>query len=353
MRTRGIVCLILALLGGSAHGRQEDGSLSLIQTPNEGVPALLVPGDGFDVTLTVRPSEVRLVDQEGMTHSLVVTWKETESKRVRGRCVTPATLSSGSYALEAVGGDGADRVPRAVFVRDSFPGLYAFTHVTDVHVGIGDASTMFRKLIETINASQSAFVVITGDITQSGTPEQFREFLEILNTCKLPTFVCAGNHDRLDVNYQRYFGPGAYDFTFGKDGYIVFDTKDYHIAPELGVQDGLLQAARRKLKPCRWVIGATHRFDPDMGMRSQLVLFVDDPLDHLFVGHEHRANREGEVNVPWGTTPITLTPAAKDGAYRTVIVSVSGVGPQPFALIEGAPPPRRRERATAAPAAAP
>lgn len=353
MRRGPIVCLIAALLGGAAFGREDDGTLSWIQTPHEGVPALLTPGDAFDATLTVRPSELRLVDEAGKPHALEVTWRETESTDVRGRCATPAALAPGTYALEAVGADGVDRVPRAVFVRESLPALYAFTHVTDVHVGIGDAAVLFRKLIETINGSQSVFVLLTGDLTESGTPEQFREFLEILNTCTLPTFVCAGNHDRLDVNYRRFLGPGAYAFTFGEDGYIVFDTKDYHIAPELGAQDGFLEAARRRLKPCRWVIGATHRYDPDMGMRSQLVLFVDSPLDHLFVGHEHRANREGEVTVPWGTTAITLTPAAKNGAYRTVIVSASGIKPQPPALIEGAPPPRRRERAAPAPVAAP
>ena len=36
----------------------------------------------------------------------------------------------------------------------------------------------------------------TGDLTEGGTAAELRAFLEVLDTCVLPTFVCAGNHDR-------------------------------------------------------------------------------------------------------------------------------------------------------------
>ena len=158
--------------------------------------------------------------------------------------------------------------------------------------------------------------------------DQFRRFIGILDTCTLPTVVCAGNHDRQGDNYERFFGPLTSRFTFGSDGYLVFDTKDFDTADGATAQDGLLHRFRRELKPCRWTFGLTHRYEPAMGMRAQLTLFVDDPLDGLFFGHIHRELREGE-NIPWGRTAAWAVPAAVDGRYR--MVDVTRQGPMPRA----------------------
>ena len=63
-------------------------------------------------------------------------------------------------------------------------------------------------------------------------------------------------------------------------------------------------------------------------MRTQLTLFVDNPLDHFFYGHTHRANRPGQDRVPWGTTPITITPAAINGMIRYVDITPEKIAPR-------------------------
>jgi hypothetical protein len=138
--------------------------------------------------------------------------------------------------------------------------------------------------------------------------------------------VCAGNHDRKELNYEKTFGPLVYSFTYGPDGYLVFDTKDFLTAGQLDPQMADLQRLRRKIKPSRWSIGATHRYEPTMSMRSQLTLFVDDPLDVLLFGHWHRESEQSHV--PWGTTPIVATPAAVDNTWRLVLVTRTGIHPQ-------------------------
>jgi len=215
------------------------------------------------------------------------------------------------------------------------PNDYPVVHVTDVHIGKANRDpapdVMFRRLIEHVNGIKAAFVLITGDVTENGTPEQFRTFIEILDTCVLPTFVCVGNHDRQGLNYENTFGPLVYSFQYGPDGFLVFDTKDFITADNLDAQVGELQRLRRAIKPSRWSIGVTHRYEPSMSMRSQLVLFVDDPLDGLLFGHWHR---ESEVkSVPWGTTPIVVTPAAVDGAWRLILVTQTGIHPQEVQML--------------------
>lgn len=323
---RRLAILCAACLCGAAAAREADGTLGLIQAPHNGQPVIVAPGGGFEVFLR-EPAELRIVGPE--THPLAPAWTPVPGG-VLGRCAAPGGAAPGAYALEA---PGRDSNARAVFVRDSFPEVYAVAHVTDTHVGSDRhprASTdIAREVFAAVNAGDAAFAVVTGDVTENGTPDQFRAFLDVLDSCALPTFVQAGNHDRAATHYAAYFGPGIYRFTFGPDGYLAFDTKDYLVADGLTAQDGLLERHRRALKPVRWCVGLTHRFERNMGMRAQLVLFVDNPLDYLVFGHWHREAREDEQVVPWGRTRMIATPAAIDGAYRVIDVTAQGLRPRP------------------------
>ena len=320
--------LPLILMAAVADARGPDGALDIIFTPNNGVPAIIGPGGTFEATLTKRAS-LRLVDGDGEAVTLEPEWSELPGGRQRATCKTPSKLAVGAYALEAVLEKHTDTNVRSVYIA-SMPNDYPVVHVTDVHIGKANRDpapdVMFRRLIEHVNGIKASFVLISGDVTENGTPEQFRTFMEILDTCTLPTFVCAGNHDRQGLNYENTFGPLVYSFQYGPDGFLVFDTKDFVTADNLDAQVGELQRLRRTIKPSRWSIGVTHRYEPSMSMRSQLVLFVDDPLDVLFFGHWHRESEVGSV--PWGTTSIVVTPAAVDGAWRLVLVTKTGIHPQ-------------------------
>ncbi|MEA3364849.1 MAG: metallophosphoesterase [Candidatus Hydrogenedentes bacterium] len=325
-RLRWILPLMLTAATASARG--PDGALDIIITPNNGVPTIIGPGDAFEVTLTQRAS-LRLVNADGDAITLEPEWSELPGDLQRATCKTSSRLASDTYALEAVTEQRTDTNVRSVYIA-SMVSDYPIVHITDVHIGKANRDptpdAMFRRLIEHVNGIKAAFVLITGDVTENGTPEQFRTFIEILDTCKLPTFVCAGNHDGQGLNYENTFGPLVYSFQYGPDGFLVFDTKDFIMADNLDAQVGELQRLRRAIKPSRWSIGVTHRYEPSMSMRSQLVLFVDDPLDSLFFGHWHR---ESEVkSVPWGTTPVVVTPAAVDGAWRLILVTQTGIHAQ-------------------------
>lgn len=320
------------LAAAAAWGRAADGTLDIIRTPNGGVPALVVPGEAFEAILTAQ-APLQLVAPDGEPLIMGVEWSEQPGGLFRAACTVPPGTPPGAYALAAAG-DRTDTNTRAVFVFESFPDTYSVAHVTDTHVGREGADETFRRMVARLNETRPAFALVTGDLTDQGTPEQFRLFLEILEGCAVPTFVCAGNHDRKGLNYKSMFGPDAYMFRFGPDGYIVFDTKDAVIAPEWGRQDADLQRFRRAIKPCRWAIGATHRYDPGMGMRAQLVLFADDPLNLLLVGHEHRART---TMVPWGRTRLVLTSAALRDAMRVLLVSPRGIAANAGGLAEEIP----------------
>jgi hypothetical protein len=347
MKRIGLTVFILIGVSFCAAARNTDGTLGLIQTPNSGVPVIVAPGDQFDIVLTGRaPLSLTRADA-----SITVrpAWTELPGGRMKATCSVPGDAPPGAYAVEAGEGDKKDRNMRAVYVRDGFPESYAVAHITDVHVGAErggrTAEDIFRELVAVLNEKDLAFVLVTGDITHNGTGEELRVFVEVLDACTHPTFVCPGNHDRKGLNYEHTFGSLTYMFWFGQDGYLLYDTKDYLTADELGPQDADIQVYRRAIKPARWAIGAAHRHigqanddgqrhEPGQGIRSQITLFVDDPLDLLILGHWHRENRTEEQYVLWGTTPVIVTPAAIDGAYRLINMTRHRILPLPVETVE-------------------
>ncbi len=326
-------CLLIVCMAAGAFARNPDGTLSTIQTPNNGLPAITTAGEHFTALLR-EEAALSLRSSDGERVPVAITSEPVAARHgyLEVTCKVPNDTPPGGYELVADTGGKPDINKRAVFVLKQWPEEYTVAHVTDTHIGSDrnprSSVEIAADVFEEVNSSDASFVLVTGDLTDNGEPREFKQFLKVLDTCRLPTFVCPGNHDRLADNYENVFGDVTYMFRFGDDGYIAFDTKDYVTADALDVQNELLQRFRRAIKPARWSIGFTHRYEPGMGIRSQIVLFVDNPLDHLVFGHWHRKNEPDESIVPWGKTSMTATPAAINGALRYIDVTRKGIIPR-------------------------
>lgn len=343
-------CIILVICAvaicPNSRAREADGTLGLIRTPNNGMPAVVAPGETFQAVLTEQ-AELSIASSDASV-ALTAEWTALPGGAVQATCTVPPDAKPGLYALTAtVGQDVNDTNVRSVYVQSApAPEYYIVAHMADMRMATAQDNAQtasvdtLRKVVAAVNTSGAAFAVVTGNLTASGMPEQFQALLDILDTCTVPTFVCPGSLDAKHGHYQRYFGPLTYMFRFGPDGYISFDTKDTIPADELGPQDGDLYLFRRAIRSARWSVGFTHRYELLMGMRSQLVLFADDPLDGLIVGHA----KEKAVCIPWGNTALTVTPPAADGYMRVFDVSAKGMKPrEPQRVVLAEPPPVAEE----------
>jgi predicted phosphodiesterase len=109
----------------------------------------------------------------------------------------------------------------------------SFVQISDTHIGFNgpanpDVTQTTLAAIAQINAlpAPPAFVVHTGDLTHTSTPEQFDTIRQMLSTVKAKVIVIPGEHDSTDDNGEKYrnmFGQG----TKG-DGWSSFDVNGVH-----------------------------------------------------------------------------------------------------------------------------
>jgi 3',5'-cyclic-AMP phosphodiesterase len=87
---------------------------------------------------------------------------------------------------------------------ETLPMLIA--QISDIHVGgTRFRSDLLQQAIEEINAEQPDLVVIAGDLTDDGYPDQYPEAAEELSAIACPEVVrVPGNHDARNVGYVRY-----------------------------------------------------------------------------------------------------------------------------------------------------
>jgi 3',5'-cyclic-AMP phosphodiesterase len=77
---------------------------------------------------------------------------------------------------------------------------YLIAQISDVHIGSSTvgSSQRFSMAIDEINAMTRSpdLVLLTGDLTHNGTPDEWKEFNEGIAALKIPWEAISGNHDR-------------------------------------------------------------------------------------------------------------------------------------------------------------
>lgn len=81
----------------------------------------------------------------------------------------------------------ADRSP-------SLGNNYSFIVISDTHISSQEGAQKFAKIADILQPADK-FIVITGDITEQGTSEELRLFVNAASSLSVPCYPVMGNHD--------------------------------------------------------------------------------------------------------------------------------------------------------------
>ena len=236
--------------------------------------------------------------------------------------------------------------------------------LTDVHIGADGADELARLAVADINASGVEFVVLPGDITDDGEPEQFALAKQILDGLEVPYHAVLGNHDAVQRSTRAENGALLFADAFGRPSrdtlvrcgdvqIAIVDSSDPTACPfpdwdlssggfrddAAGVWSGALEpgqasALASQLDPSMPVLLILHHelqpfpgFPPvSFGLRQTdsdelLSALSGHRLAGIVAGHTHRS---AALHVgPSEDVPQLELPALKDWPYCWTLVTIT------------------------------
>jgi predicted phosphodiesterase len=105
----------------------------------------------------------------------------------------------------------------AILEATDLPDGRRFVILTDLHLGSKAGNTLLPLAVSDINEIAPEFVIVPGDITDDGEPEQFRRVKEILDGLRCPYYVVPGNHDAVQRSTRAEIGAKLFAEAFGFD----------------------------------------------------------------------------------------------------------------------------------------
>jgi 3',5'-cyclic AMP phosphodiesterase CpdA len=239
-------------------------------------------------------------------------------------------------------------------------------HVSDIHVG-ATSDAILDAAHRAIREQSAGALVVSGDLTQRGSREEFRRAREWVDALNLPSIVVPGNHDtpllhaahRVLKPFQRYtdyFGDLTRPLRAGAVNLLPLNTaRGWQTrtnwaegSVNLGQLDDLLsQTGEANTIP---VMVCHHPFTPFQGAGLQTRtrrgetasdLLAESPVRLLMTGHVHTPHAEqissgagSYLAVSAGTLSLRLR--SSPPGFNVIDVDATGVKVSPLHLQEDA-----------------
>jgi 3',5'-cyclic AMP phosphodiesterase CpdA len=105
----------------------------------------------------------------------------------------------------------------AILPAPEHPEGRRFVVLTDLHIGSKAGNILLPIAVADINEIGPEFVVVPGDMTDDGEPEQFALVKEMLDGLNCPYYAVPGNHDAVQRSTREPFGAKFFAETFGSE----------------------------------------------------------------------------------------------------------------------------------------
>jgi hypothetical protein len=166
-----------------------------------------------DAQLTVSPTDESQTDEA--PRSIAADETDVPTERVwQIDGLAPQT----SYALSISPADGGDTSP------------WHFAVFADIQERIGEVDDIYQRMAAD---DELRFCLISGDLTEQGTPEELTRFERELKALPIPCYATLGNHELgySESEFRERFGRGSFSFVFRGARFTLLDSASATLAP--------------------------------------------------------------------------------------------------------------------------
>jgi outer membrane protein assembly factor BamB/predicted phosphohydrolase len=207
---------------------------------------------------------------------------------------------------------------------------FKFAHVSDTHIGSANADDDLRRTVSNINADTSlSFVVLTGDITDFGSDEEFRLAKQILDSLNKPWYIVPGNHDANwsesgTNSFRKIFGSETISFI--SHGYQFLGTvcgPNMRMSPGQVSRENIvwLDSTLRHLKDPAMPIIFLNHYPQDSALNNWydvIDLLKTKNIQLILCGHGHSNHKLKFEGIPAIMGRSNLRAKEKAGGYNVV-----------------------------------
>jgi predicted phosphodiesterase len=213
----------------------------------------------------------------------------------------------------------------AVQIRYSYPENFSMHHVTDPHIKVSSSPRDERLLSSLYQASISGvdFVVLSGDLVETGYKESFERLASILKQSRVPVFVGPGNHD-IDSDgsgfdeYSSIFGPDYYTASIGPDILLVMGNShlgELNTTQIQWIERDLSQSdAKTKIlcihHPLYDLNEPPNYYLEDDEAVTLVDICEENDVDIVLTGHLHNDRVDRVNGTPWAVTAAIGAPVS-------------------------------------------
>ena len=209
----------------------------------------------------------------------------------RWRVTPPA--GGGAWGLRIAPPDAAEAGP------------WRFAVFGDVQEAIDSVQDIYRRMAQD---GGIRFVVMAGDQTERGTPEQLGRFQTEMHGLPFPIYATLGNHElgTRDDLFHDFFGRGTFSFVFRDVQFTLLDTASATLAPLAyeWLGDWLIEGIDR----LHFVVAHIPPLDPTgtrngafasrLEANKLLSLLASGKVDTTFYGHVHSYYAYSNAGIP-------------------------------------------------------
>lgn len=193
---------------------------------------------------------------------------------------------------------------------------YSFLVVTDTHITESETNR-FEDIENIVRQQGDSFVVVTGDITQSGKKAELQNYIDLANNLSVPCYPVLGNHDnRTPFNWKVMIGLSFYRIDVDAATLLFINSESRYSKKDIDWLEKQMNSSAKNT----FVFTHNKSFLTE-DRNSQVLSILEENGAMLFSGHTHRRAIQNTGGVEY----ITIEDFRDDGTYCRVYVTENGV----------------------------